>query len=105
MFARYGNELTLLDAIYGPIRYALPLFFLVVKTNTGYQIVAVFVTENETEGSMEDALSIIKTWNETVNPMCGMTDYCTKEFKATEKCLKVGVSYYQLLLSNFRQYI
>ena len=54
---------------------------------------------------MQDALSIIKTWNETVNPMCGMTDYCTMEFKAIEKCLKVDVSYYQLLLSNFRQYI
>ena len=105
LFARYGSELTLLDAIYCTIRYALPLFLLVVKANTDYQIVAVFVTENETEGSMEDALSIIKTWNETVNPMCGMTDYCTMEFKAIEKCLKVDVSYYQLLLSNFRQYI
>ena len=87
------------------MRYAIPLFFLVVKTNTDYQIVAVFVTENETEEDMEDALSIIKTWNETVNPKCGMTDYCAKELKAIEKCLKVDVSYYQLLLSNFRQYI
>ena len=49
-------------------RYALPLFFLVVKTNIDYQIVVVFLPENETEESIEEALSIIKTWNETVNP-------------------------------------
>ena len=49
---------------------------------------AVFVTENETEGSIEEALSIIKTWTETVNPIYGMTDYCAEEFKAMEKVFK-----------------
>ena len=44
-----------------------------------------FVTENETVESIEEALSMIKTWNETVNPMYGMTDYCAEEFKAMEK--------------------
>ena len=47
LFARYGNELVLLDATYRTTRYAVPLFFLVVKTNINYQVVAVFVTENE----------------------------------------------------------
>ena len=79
IICRCGNELTLLDATYRTTRYALPLFFLVVKTNIDYQIVTVFVTENETEESIEEALSIIKTWNETVNPMYGMTDYCAEE--------------------------
>ena len=88
LFGRYGNELTLLDATYRTTRYALPLFFLVVKTNIDYQIVAVFVTENETEESIEEALSIIKTWNETVNLVYVMTDYCTEEFKAMEKVFK-----------------
>ena len=60
LFGRYGNELTLLDATYRMTRYALPLFFLVVRTNMYYQIVAVFVTENQTEESIEEALSIIK---------------------------------------------
>ena len=57
LFARYGNDLTLLDAIYYTTRYSLPLFFLVAKTNTDYQIVAVFVTESKTEESIEEALS------------------------------------------------
>ena len=55
LFARYGNKLTLLDSTYRRTRYALPLFFLVVKTNIVYQIVAVFVTENEIEESIEEA--------------------------------------------------
>ena len=42
---KYGNELSFLDATYKPTRYALPLFFLVVKTNVDYQVVAV-VTNN-----------------------------------------------------------
>ena len=88
IICRCGNELTLLDATYRTTRYALPLFFLVVKTNIDYQIVTVFVTENETEESIEDALSIIKTWNETVNPMYGMTDYCAEEFKEIKKVFK-----------------
>ena len=33
LLSKYGNELVLLDATYRTTRYALPLFFLVVKTN------------------------------------------------------------------------
>ena len=69
-------------------RYALPLFFLVVKTNIDYQIVVVFLPENETEESIEEALSIIKTWKETVNPIYGITNYYAEDFKAMEKVFK-----------------
>ena len=78
----------MLDATYRTTRYALPLLFLVVKINIDYQIVAVFGTENETEESIEEALSIITTWNETVNSMYGMTDYCAEKFKVIEKVFK-----------------
>ena len=53
----------MLDVTYRTTRYALPLSFTVVKTNVDYQIVAVFVTENETEDIIQEALSIIKLWN------------------------------------------
>ena len=39
-FLKYGNGLSLLDATYKTTRYALPLFFLIVKTNVDYQVVA-----------------------------------------------------------------
>lgn len=38
LLARYGCELTCLDATYKTMQYALPLFFLVVKTNVDYQV-------------------------------------------------------------------
>ena len=57
---------------------------MVVKTNIDYQIVAVFVTENETKDSIQEALSIIKSWNKNVSPIYWMTGYGTEEFKAME---------------------
>ena len=96
LFCRYGEELTLLDATYRTTRYTLRLFFMVVKTNIDYQIVAVFVTENETEDSIQEALSIIKSWNKDFSPIYGMTDYCTEEFKAMENIFEgiLNVNYY-----------
>ena len=46
LLSRYVNELVLLDYLQ-KTRYALPLFFIVFKTNTDYQIAANFVTENK----------------------------------------------------------
>ena len=84
LFARYGNELVLLNATYRTTRYALPLFFSVVKTNINYQVVAVFITENESEDSIKEALTVIKSWNQDVSPKYGMTDYCVEGINAME---------------------
>ena len=56
----YGNELTLLNATCKTTKYALPLFFLVVKTNIDYQIVGSFVTQSETTEAIKEALQFIK---------------------------------------------
>ena len=82
LLERYGNELSLLDATYRTTRYALPLFFLVVKTNVDYQVVGVFVTESETEDAITEALSIIKDWNPKWNPRYFMTDYSLEEINS-----------------------
>ena len=37
---RYGNAINLLDATYKTTKYAIPLFFLAVKTNVDYQVFA-----------------------------------------------------------------
>ena len=47
MISLYGNKITLLDATYKTMRYELPLFFLVVKTNVNYVVVGSFATQNE----------------------------------------------------------
>ena len=80
----YGNDLTLLDATYKTTRYALPLFFVVVKTNTDYQIVASFVTQDETTDAIAEPLSFLKAWNPEWNPKIFMVDNCAEEINAIE---------------------
>ena len=74
-----------MDVIYKTTRYSSPLFLLTVKANIDYQIVATFVTENETTQSITEALAINKSWNPDVFPKYGMTDYCMEEIDAVEK--------------------
>ena len=85
LLLRYGNELALLDATYRTTRYAIPLFFLVVKTNIDYQIVATFVCESESTATIQEALQIIKDWNPQFTPRYFMTDYSNEEITATER--------------------
>lgn len=39
LLKKYGNEICLIDATYKTTKYALPLFFVCVKTNCGYAVV------------------------------------------------------------------
>lgn len=39
LMVKYGNEISLLDATYKTTNYSLPLFFVCVKTNSGYAVV------------------------------------------------------------------
>jgi hypothetical protein len=48
LLKRYGNEIALLDATYNTTKYSLNPFFVVVKTNVDYQVVASFVIQSET---------------------------------------------------------
>lgn len=56
----YGNEISLLHATHKTTRYAMPLFFVAVKTNADYQVVASFVVQGETAASVEEVLNVIK---------------------------------------------
>lgn len=84
LLAKYGS-LCLLDATYRTTRYALPLFFVCVKTNVDYVVVATFVTQNETSESIAEALSVIKGWNADWIPNAFMIDFCEAEINAVEK--------------------
>ena len=80
----YGNEISLLDATYKTMRYALPLFFMVVKTNVDYEVVGAFVCEGEGTENTMSALKILKSWNSDWSPLCSMVDYCSEEINAIE---------------------
>ena len=84
---RYGNTLCLLDATYKTMKYELALFFLCVRTNVGYSVVAEFIVQEETAEKIGEALEIIRQWNPTWNPAFCMTDYSEAELLAIERVL------------------
>ena len=65
--------------------YALPLFFLAVKTNVDYQVVASFVLQDESADPIKEALQVIKDWNRDWRPSFFMTGFCEEEIHAVEE--------------------
>ena len=81
----YGNDICLLDATYKTTRYALPLFFLAVRTNVDYQVVGSFAVQDESTDTIKEAIGILKKWNPTWKPKFFMTDCCQEEINAIEE--------------------
>ncbi|XP_071820563.1 uncharacterized protein [Apostichopus japonicus] len=84
LLSRYGGELCLLDAMYRTTKYAVPLFFICVKTNTDYAVVAVFASQFEDSNTIVTALNIIREWNPGWSPSYFMVDNCEAEINALE---------------------
>lgn len=63
-------------------KYELTLFFVTVKTNVGYSVVAEYVVQLESKESISEALKMISMWNPTWNPAFFMTDYSESEIGA-----------------------
>jgi len=84
LITRYGNT-CLLDATYKTTKYALPLFFLVVKTNVNYCVAATFIVQCEDSDSIKEALFMIKSWNDKWVPQYFVTDYCEAEYNSIAK--------------------
>ncbi|XP_050403543.1 uncharacterized protein LOC126819484 [Patella vulgata] len=84
LLLRYGRTMCLLDATYKACQSKLPLFFLCVRTNFQYVVVATFVTQYEKRKSIEEALAVIKDWNPGWKPEHFMTDKYLAEMHALE---------------------
>ena len=69
---------------YKTTKYSLPLFFIAVKTNVDYIIVASFIVQDETTASITEALSILCQWNPQWKPWHMMTDLCEEEINSIE---------------------
>jgi len=83
LLRRYGS-LCLMDATYKTTRYALPLFFVCVRTNVDYVVVATFVTQHEDSGSIAEALEILRSWCDGWTPESFMVDFSEPEVQALE---------------------
>ena len=74
LMTMYGNTISLMDATYKTTRHDLPLFFISVRTTTGYCVVAEFIVQSESATHIQEALSLI-SWNPKWNSRYFMTDY------------------------------
>lgn len=92
LLLKYGNDISLMDATYKTTRYALPLFFLCVRTNVSYQMVGTFVVQYSTTEAITEALQIFQNWNPEWNPRYFMTDFAEEEINALENVFKGKVS-------------
>ena len=63
LLVQYGNTISLIDATYKTTKYELALFFICVRTNVGYSVVAEFTVQSETTEKIKEALEILKSWN------------------------------------------
>ena len=78
----FGNDICLLGATYKNTKYAIPLFFVVLKTNVDYQVVASFSLQDETTSAVKEALLILRSWNPFWQPKCFMVDNCEEEINS-----------------------
>ena len=80
------GTLCLMDAMYKTTRYDLPLFFICVRTNAGYCVVAEFIVQSESATNIIEALQLIMSWNPQWKPQFFMTDCSEAEISALESC-------------------
>ncbi|XP_028409957.1 uncharacterized protein LOC114532613 [Dendronephthya gigantea] len=99
LLKRYGNHVCFLDPVYRTVKYPLPLFFLMVKTNVDYQVVATFVVQDENMESTKEALELIKEWNPDWKPKVFMADNDSEETAAILSCFPDC----KVLLSDFHR--
>lgn len=93
LLERYGNTICLLDATYKTTQYDLALFFICIKTNVGYMVVAEFITQSEDAHHISEALKQLQSWNTNWKPNFFMTDYSDAELLAIEQCFP-GIKVY-----------
>nr|XP_047122448.1 uncharacterized protein LOC124805945 [Hydra vulgaris] len=84
LYRRYAEHFICLDATYKTTKYSLPLLFLVVRTNVNFQVVAIFVLQEETQVMIIKALTLIKSWNPDIEPKYAMVDFDEQEIYSLE---------------------
>lgn len=93
VLTRYGNQISLIDATYRTMKYELPLFFICVRTNVGYSVVAQFIVQSESIEHITEALNVLKVWNPTWNPRFFLSDFSDAEISAIEEAFPTTTVY------------
>ena len=66
------------------MKYSLPLYFPVVKTNVEYKVIASFATQSQTTDAVKEALFVIRKWNPDWAPKHFIADYAEDEVLLVE---------------------
>ena len=77
-----------MDSTYKTSHYALSLSVLAVKTNYKYMPVSFIFLEKEDINSYEEALDILKIWNNNWHPKVFMMDYARSEISSVRNIFK-----------------
>lgn len=85
LLLHYGNQISLMDSTYRTMKYDLPLFFICVKTNCNYMVVAEFIVGSENVEAIVEPLKILQEWNLSWNLWYFITDYSDAEIAALEE--------------------
>ena len=93
LMARYGNHISLIDATYRTMKYELPLFFVCVRTNVGYSVVAQFIVQSESVECISEALAVLKEWNSNWTPPYFLCDFSDAEFSALQQAFPSTIVY------------
>jgi len=77
LLMKYGhNAMLFMDATHKFTKYQQSsLFYIVVKTNEGFKVVAMFIVNNELQSTVQKALETLKEHNPTFKPAIAMVDY------------------------------
>ena len=89
----YGNNLFLMDATYKTMNHSAPLFFIAIKTNVGYAVVADFVIQNESSQYIQEALNILMQWNPQWKPKYVMVDNDQSEITDIKNSFRDIITY------------
>ena len=81
---KYGNSIALLDATYKTTKYSIPLFFVAVKTYVKYMVLGSFAIQEETTEAITEAMGMLRSWNESWNPVCFIVDNFIEETHCLE---------------------
>ena len=79
--------------MYKTTRYALPLFFVALKINSGYKVVAQFVIELETSSALQEALSKLRSLVPELNQDFWVVDFSEAEISAIESTFQGDFNY------------
>ncbi|KAJ8315774.1 hypothetical protein KUTeg_007924 [Tegillarca granosa] len=93
---KFGKVL-LVDSTFDTCKYRLPLFELVINTNVGYVPIAICITEDETEKTITEALTVLTSWNPTWVPKVTVTDCHAAQSNALHAVFPAFITTYTLI--------